>query len=425
MSLSGFLIRLAAIVCLFQLPLIGVSAAFVYFDELLALTMAVAFFVRTAKSRAIAKVDLLVILLLLLLLPYGLLCNAISGVSRPLIAILQDVLTVFKVFACYLGAKYFFEGRNDNDRVLHWVATIVKIAVVIAFIGIPLAHLGLLPWLSNTVRLGIHCYEFIYGSPGMLSQYCFLYTVILLVDLTLTGKLKTKWIFILMLLVVWASSMRTRAFVMIFLVLFFYFIVFNPAFQKNPNTRTMLRRLTSPAFLVPCAIVVFVIAQDQIDLYYGGMTTARSYLLDGGIKIFQDYFPFGAGFATYGTEAAGLYYSPLYFEYGINAHWALGIDGTELTDTFWPAIMAEFGMVGLVMYAIPFVIVLFQVINKASKDRYLLIAAVLFASYILIASTATGVFFSYTISDCMLFIGLMLGLAFQRQKSATPEERLF
>lgn len=419
----GILIRLAAAACLFQLPLVRVIPVFVYFDEVLAFFLAAAFVLRTVKDKAIIKTDLCVILLLAALIPYGLICNAMSGVLRPSVAIVQDALTVLKVFACYFGAKYLFEGHEDNDKHLRWTATIVKAATFVAFVGLPLAYAGVVPWLSNTVRLGFRCYEFIYGSPGMLSQYCVLYMVVLLADLTLPGSRKTKWLFIFMLLVVWASSMRTRAFVMIFLVLFFYHIVFSPTFQKNASNRSILRRIASPMFLIPCAIFVLIIAQDQIDLYYGEMTTARSYLLDGGIRIFKDYFPFGSGFATYGTEAAGSYYSPLYFEYGVNAHWALGVDGSELTDTFWPAILAEFGAIGLVMYTIPLGMMFFQIVRGCSSDRYLLISAFSFVSYTLIASTATGVFFSYTISDCMLFVGLMLGLAQQRRKSVYLAER--
>ena len=201
---------------------------------------------------------------------------------------------------------------------------------------------------------------------------------------------------------------------MIFIILFLYVVVFNPMLQKNASNHALLKRIFSPVFLIPCAVAIVALAGDQIELYFGDSSTARSYLLDGGIRIFLDYFPFGTGFGTYGTEAAGAYYSPLYTEYGLSSHWALGADGSELTDTFWPAILAEFGAIGFVLYLVPLAIMLSQIIRSCSNDRDLLITAVFFVSYTLIASTATGVYFSYTVSDCMLFIGMAMGIAHMR-----------
>lgn len=415
MSMSGILIRAAVLLCLFQLPLVGLSSVFLYFDEVLALAMGACFVIRTMRNSRISRADLVLLLSLVALVLLGLSFNLTSGISRPAVAIVQDAFTVIKVFVCYLGAKYLFRERDDCEALVKWTAKIVKAAVLVAFACLVLAHLGVLPFLSNSVRLGLRSYTFIYDSPGMLSQYCVLYAVVLLADLSLSNNRRKDWFFLILLLVVWASSLRTRAFVMIFVVLFLYIVVFNPMLQKNASGHALLKRIFSPIFLIPCTIAIVAFAGDQIELYFGNSSTARSYLLDGGIRIFLDYFPFGTGFGTYGTEAAGTYYSPLYTEYGLSSHWALGADGSELTDTFWPAILAEFGAIGFVLYLVPLAIVLSQIIRSCSNDRDLLVTAVFFVSYTLIASTATGVYFSYTVSDCMLFIGMAMGVARMRR----------
>ena len=412
MTVSGLLLRVASVVCLLQLPLSSFFGGFLFFDEFLALVLVACFISRSMREKPIERMDMIAIACLLALLLYGLICNIASGVSRPTLAILQDMFAVVKIFACYFGSRFLFEGRDDCVGQLQWAAKVARVIVVAGVICLVLAHLGLLNMLSRSMRLGLHPFEFIYGSPGMLSQYCVLLCVILL-----AGNKFVKRFFLGLCLVLWASSLRTRAFVMIVLVLFLCLIVFRPSLREKFDANRLLRKLTSPFVLVPAAIVAFTIAGDQIDHYFGELGSARSYLLDGGIRIFVDHFPLGTGFGSYGTEAARVFYSPLYGQYGIDAHWALGIDGSELTDTFWPAIMAQFGAIGITLYVVPLAIMLFQTIKKTSLNRELMISAVVFVMYTIIASAATGVFFSYTITDCVFFIGMAIGASTYISKS--------
>nr|KHD97528.1 hypothetical protein GY22_09355 [Kocuria polaris] len=65
-------------------------------------------------------------------------------------------------------------------------------------------------------------------------------------------------------------------------------------------------------------------------------------------------FPLGAGFGRYGSHLAEADYSPEYVERGYLAIWGMGIDneGGFLTDTFWPAILGETGVLGLLGFVI-------------------------------------------------------------------------
>lgn len=423
MSLSGIAIRAAALCCLLQLPLTELLSAFQYFDEILVLVMAICFLTKTARSQPVARIDFLLVALLMGLILEGVVCNIVSGISRSAEIIAQDAFTVVKVFVCFLGAKYLFSARNDCEEVLRWVVMIVRLIVLAGVACLLLAHLGWLDMLTKSTRFGVRCFSFVYGSPGMLSQYCVLFAVVLLADFGLRGKVALKRFFLILLFILWASTLRTRAFVMIVLIAFLCFVVFRPGLYDRFKERGVMRRVTSPVFLVPAALVVFIVAGDQVEHYFGALESARSYLLDGGIRIFFDNLPLGTGFATYGTEAARVEYSPLYIQYGINSHWALGVDGTELTDTFWPAIMAQFGLVGLVLYMPIFCIVLYQIVRGCSRNRELLIAAMTFVAYVVIASTATGVFFSYTITCCVFLMGAIMGVAAPRAQIENPERK--
>lgn len=68
--------------------------------------------------------------------------------------------------------------------------------------------------------------------------------------------------------------------------------------------------------------------------------------------IFKDYIPFGSGLGTFGTNAAAVHYSPLYYDYDLNEIW--GLDPMEpmfLADAFYPT-LAEYGLVGLFFFLI-------------------------------------------------------------------------
>lgn len=416
MSISGFVIRIAITLCLFQLPLAQHFKVISYFDELLAATMALSLIAVTLKRKPIAKVDLAAFGCLVALALFGLICNLSSGVSRSAAAIVQDLVTVVKFFCCYFGAKYVFFQRDDCYSLLGFAVMLTRTIVLVAILCYILAYTGYLDMLSTSLRMGLRSYRFIYRSPGMLSQYCVLFSVILLADFSRPGGANAKWFFLMLGLLLWATTLRTRGFFMIVLILFLLFVVSNLALELKAGKHSFLRRLTSPAFLLVVGALAFVVGNDQLAHYFGEEATARSYLLEGGLRAFRDYFPMGTGFGTYGTEAAREYYSPLYSEYGLNAYWALGEDGTELTDTFWPAILAQFGAIGAVLYTIPLVIVLAQILRGTAANRHLAIAACTFVIYALTASIATGVFFSYTITDCIFLIGILMGCALSDAK---------
>ena len=81
---------------------------------------------------------------------------------------------------------------------------------------------------------------------------------------------------------------------------------------------------------------------------------ARTYMYLTSIKVFEDYFPLGPGFGTFGTDSAAKYYSPLNYHYDLNNIWGLNPEDYKssasfYSDTFYP-LLAQFGVVGLVLF---------------------------------------------------------------------------
>jgi hypothetical protein len=79
---------------------------------------------------------------------------------------------------------------------------------------------------------------------------------------------------------------------------------------------------------------------------------ARVALYVGSIEIARDNFPLGAGMGRYGSWMSRVEYSPVYAEYGLSdVHGLRQSNSQYATDTFWPMVLGEFGVVGIVGYA--------------------------------------------------------------------------
>ena len=100
-------------------------------------------------------------------------------------------------------------------------------------------------------------------------------------------------------------------------------LLLTPTFKFKLNMKNVI--------LAICVIsLVAFFTYTKIDLYFlsGGEglganediqdAVARAALYYHMPDILLDYFPFGSGFASYASFASGVYYSPLYAEYGMD-----------------------------------------------------------------------------------------------------------
>lgn len=78
---------------------------------------------------------------------------------------------------------------------------------------------------------------------------------------------------------------------------------------------------------------------------------ARVALYLGSIDIAVDHLPLGAGLGRYASWMSRVEYSPLYEEYGLSTIPGLRPSNPRyVTDTFWPQILGETGVVGVAAY---------------------------------------------------------------------------
>jgi hypothetical protein len=142
--------------------------------------------------------------------------------------------------------------------------------------------------------------------------------------------------------------------------------------------------------------------------------SARKALYLFGFIIAIKEFPFGVGFGRYGSWTAREHYSPVYLEYDLDKIYGLySQDPKWATDTYWPSILGELGIIGSLLFITIFVYLIlyiykgYKTIQKSDFKVFLLFALlVIFQS--LIESLGEQVFNS---GPQYLFIFAIIGLA--------------
>lgn len=248
--------------------------------------------------------------------------------------------------------------------------------------------------MSADVRYGIRSYKFLYMHPTYLVS-----AVVIMLCAVLSDCEKKYDIFIrIEAMAILLFTMRNKAFVF---VIGYFFMKTAMKYAKTIKIR----------YVLILAVIGIFSAYNKIMEYASYyLTAARPALFIVGYMLARRYFPFGSGFGTFASEISGQYYSPIYYEYGINvvtgleenAHWYIG-------DTFWPYIYSEFGFLGLILF-----LLIILNIFKSLQERYKFhkerqYAAFLILLYILIASTAEAIFTDVTGSFSFAVIAGYLG----------------
>lgn len=330
------------------------------------------------------------ILLMVALCILGLVSNVFSQYQKNYFAVFVDLFTCMKFFAAVIAARIVL---SDKGRVFASFVFIGKIFIICSLLCLGLHVAGLVNFGSGRVMFGIPCYQFLYSHPTNLAAYCVGFFALFFY----TKKIQTGWIIALVLILL--STQRAKAIGMAFVVLFF---VFYSSATKNDER---------PSIFVFAFLIAGVIAvgYDQIQEYFLNGTAARSLLASDGVDIAIDSFPLGSGFATFATYMSGEYYSPLYYYYGLNSVWGLfPANPVFVSDSFWPAVIAQFGLIGLVL-VVWIMKEVYQSISMRAKAQGLRFAAYgIIPLYLLILSSSDASFFNFYGPFYALILGVIV-----------------
>jgi hypothetical protein len=183
------------------------------------------------------------------------------------------------------------------------------------------------------------------------------------------------------LVTVWAPVIGT---VLVLIVIFFpaFARIYDETIEEYTAPQDVVAEILSPN---PDAAVIAP-AHPRVALYVGSVAVGR------------DHFPLGAGLGRYGSHMSGVEYSPVYARYGLDQVPELSpTDGSAITDTFWPMLLGETGILGTIAFAV-FVVALlvdlWQVQGKgeSSHSRVFALGALMLFVESLVGSSSSATY---------------------------------
>ncbi len=283
----------------------------------------------------------------------GFLSSYLSNLTNISAIIGQFLLTAKGLIVFY--TFYNIDYQESDITVLFKYVNIVGIFITITV----LFNIAFPETFTNAVggvkyyRMGFINPVSVFGHPGGLGNFM---SLILCFPIALYLSSKNKYnnlITVIIFILVMMSTMRVMSVFALTVTLLIILFYVNSAERKRVTALLLLLIIPGIAFVSDMMVKVL----GSYFIKYDPSKIARNVLYLTSFKISEDYFPFGSGFGTFGGWMSRVYYSPLYYKYGLNTVWGLSPKyGSFINDTFWPHILAELGIFGFIMYAMIFVV---------------------------------------------------------------------
>lgn len=335
-----------------------------YLDEVMAL-VSIAYLI--VFNKKINKYDIITFSIFLVITVLGIISNWYSGVDTSLRSIAVDAVTQVKVISAFFFTKYFL---NDNEKqaTIELFVPIAKLFSIAAFVFAVVSQV-VNTGMTTEVRYGLKCFNFIFDF-----NFQYIATFILLLGCMvcshrMSPKEKHRYYIISAIAIMF--NLKSQALLFGFLFLFLWYIL------------KKYKKLNFIAIAI-LAVGIFFLSQYQIDNYLSKEGTARHVFYEYAVKNANTYFPFGSGFATYGSPEAAKNYSSLYYLYGFDEVWGMSPDFKAfLTDTYWASVLGQFGWIGTFLMIIVYIRVFRSMtsLNFSTEQRAFLYAA--FAQYVI------------------------------------------
>ena len=290
---------------------------FSFIDEVLCVLL---FVFTVVRCRIVYKKEFQVFALVVLLY---LIYSLIRRINVP-IAAARDFFQFMKPFFCFYAAYYAGVWVTERQRKrLRWLSLFLAVYLYCLFPFINSIYLNTTSYYHACTFAGV---MFLLSSD-MRKRDLVIFMIILLPGLV---SFRSKFV----------------AEIIIYAALLFY--------VKRPM-KLSLKLLVLMAIL---AVVVIWANFEKFSIYFitgYDEGAARTYMYYTSFEMLGDYFPFGSGFGTFGTDASGRYYSPLYYKYGLNFIYGCRPDDYQtdhsfFMDTFFPVVIGQFGIIGTLLF---------------------------------------------------------------------------
>lgn len=367
-----------------------------WYDEFIVVLSAIIFLFK--KNKSIHKLDAKIILLVLILGLIGALSNINSGLTNNVKSCIIDYFALYKTFLILVFAREIFDDVSA-DRFVRFLLPICKLYIYVCVITGVLSQFIDIGMTYGERRYGIKPFGFLFFNNVFPATILISYIVVYFSQI----KARTKRI--LFYLVALCLILHTKGTFLIFLVFMLYYMFY----LKNRGFKTKYFII-----LIPMLLYVF---SYQIEEYIYNVNSVRMVLIINGLRTAFDYFPFGSGFSTYGTNEAAVNYSPLYYKYGFDTMWGMGPDdGMFLNDGYIAGILGEEGLIGTLFFLLLVVTTCRIVFSYKLCDLSYRAVVIGVFLCLLVSMTATGIFKSVSGVFMMLTIGILFNNNRSRKK---------
>lgn len=349
-----------------------------YLDEAVSLFFTIWLLARMIK-RKLEREDTFILVGLILFTIIGIVSNIYSKVIPFKVSIFIDAFVQWKIFVCFLGAKYIAKTdycfqtirylRNASKWLL-WLGAIF--GVISQFVDLGMSADG-------SIRYGIRSYSFLLGNEG---RYGIVVACALLILLYTTENKRRVFCYEMLALINIILTTKGVAYIIAALYVTFRLTFILIEKRKRFNLKTIL----------PIAAAGVGVSGYQIQNYLLNNISPRMLLIRYGFVTANTYFPFGSGFATYGSHEAAIAYSPLYIEYGWYHKFTMGFNSREaLDDNYLATIIGESGYFGFVLFISLLSSVCLQVNRIKSLDTKCKSLVLSILACLMICFLATGI----------------------------------
>lgn len=377
------------IIFFFIEPLQNEISYFSFFDEIVSVFALFGLFfnknrIINSKEKSFFKNQVILISLVLFL---GFISSLISPYSRTIIQIMIDAFRMVKIPIIF--AFFMFVPTDEQKRTtFKLLKPLVDLFILFTFI-FGIINLTRDIGMGYDERFGIRTFKFIFNNPASIVDRS-LAVVAIHIGF---DQFKTKKYILILCVTTILMTMRANGLAAIAILLIGYII---------------LRKETLHLIdLAPIPIVAGLVGWNSLNEYLIQSTSLRSLLFRNGLVLGKRFFPFGVGFANYGSDTAHRYYSNLYYELGYDKVWGLSVlNGQVANDNFWPMAIAQFGFLGAFSYLCMLISQLRFLLSQVKNNKIRLVAITLLL-YLMIQSLGAAVFTGSYGAFIYMFIGFL------------------
>ena len=268
--------------------------------------------------------------------------------NTPPVIVLSDILIYLKgfmVLAVFAAFSYPESFLKKAFKLFALLTTLILILAIADFIK-PAAFRKL---IGNVVeidwRVGFPSVQSVFIHPGLFGWYCAC-TALYAFALYLTRRKLKYFAFISFCLLGVVVSMRLKPVVAVAASMAAGLMFYSSRAKVAIVSATLILALV---FLAVFRTQITGVVREQAAEYQNPLKP-RTVFYRTSIDLARKQFPLGVGFGRFGGDVAARYYSPVYREYGFQRMHGLWPEGRFLTDTFWPMILGELGVIGLGFY---------------------------------------------------------------------------